>query len=139
MSENFLPRQWLDLWESVLSVLGVHGEDLLAAWCAQDFDDFDELVDAALAREDGLTEHELGDDAAHGPHVDVRAVVRVAEDQLRRAIITRANVRNVGLTLNKLLCAAEVAQFQDVRIGVHEDVLWLDVSVADAFGVDIRN
>ena len=118
MSENLLPRQGLDLWEPVLGVLRVHGEDLLSARCAQDFDDFDELVDAALSREDGLAEHQLSNDAAHGPDIDVGAIVGISEDELRGAVVARADVGNVWLALDQLLCAAKVAQFEDVGASI---------------------
>ena len=38
-------------------------------------DDLNELVNTALAWEDGLAEHELSDDAADRPHIDIRAIV----------------------------------------------------------------
>lgn len=80
VSEDLLPWQWSDLWEAVLFVFGVHCLDLLSGRCAQDLDDLDELVNAALSREDWLAEHELSDDAADGPDVDGCGVVRVPEN-----------------------------------------------------------
>jgi hypothetical protein len=59
----------LDLWELVLHVVRVHGTDLVSRWSTQDFDDLDQLVNARLAREQRLTKHELGHDAACGPHI----------------------------------------------------------------------
>ena len=52
-----LPRKRLDLREVELVIFGVHGQDLRFVWRAEDFDDFDELVDSAVAGEDGLSEH----------------------------------------------------------------------------------
>jgi hypothetical protein len=58
-----------NLWELVLHVVGIHGPNLVAGRRAEDLDDLDELVDARLAGEQRLAEHELGHDAAGGPHV----------------------------------------------------------------------
>jgi len=82
VSEDLLPWERLDLREFVLGVVGVHGENLLTGWGTEDFDDLDQLVDTALSWEDGLAEHELSDDAADGPDINVSAILGVSEDQL---------------------------------------------------------
>jgi len=75
MAEDLFPWEGLDLWEAVLRVLWVHRQNLFTAWRAQDLDDLNELVDATLSREDGLSQHQFGDDATDGPDVDVRTIV----------------------------------------------------------------
>ena len=119
MPEHLLPWQRLDLREPVLGVLGIHSENLLSAGRAQDFDDFNELVNAALTREDRLAQHQLSDDTADGPDIDVGAIVRVAEDELGGAVVARANIRYIGLALNELLGRAEVTQLQNMRSSVN--------------------
>ena len=57
-------RMRLDLRKLVLHVVGVHGADLVARGRAEDLYDFDKLVDARLAGEQRLAQHELGHDAA---------------------------------------------------------------------------
>ena len=104
---------------------------------AQNFDYFNELVDARLARKDGLAKHQLRNHTAHGPNVDVGAVVCVAENELRSAVVPRANVAYIGLALDELFGGTEVAKLEDVALGVDEDVLRLDVSVANALGVNV--
>mmetsp|Transcript_15888 Transcript_15888/g.18402 ORF Transcript_15888/g.18402 Transcript_15888/m.18402 type:complete len:329 (-) Transcript_15888:80-1066(-) len=136
--EDLLPRVRLDLRELELGVVRVHGHDLLFGRGSQHLDDLDELVDAGLAWEQRLAQQQLGDHAADAPHVDDRVVVGAAEDQLGRAVVARADVRHVGLALDQLLGRAEVAQLQDVRGRVHQQVLRLDVAVADAQRVDVR-
>lgn len=49
-----------DLRELVLHIVGVHRLDLLPRWCSQNFDDLNQLIDSALAGEEGLTQHQLG-------------------------------------------------------------------------------
>ena len=51
-----------DLWELVLHIIRIHGLDLLPRRCPQNLDDLHQLVDAALTREQGLTQHQLGHD-----------------------------------------------------------------------------
>lgn len=68
----------------------------MALGSAEDFDDLDELVDAAFSREDWLAEHELCNDATYSPHVYLCCVLGIAEDKLRSPVVSRANVGNVG-------------------------------------------
>ena len=58
-----------DLWEAKFLVVRVHLSDLLARRRAQYFDDFDQLIDAALARKDRLTEKEFSEHAARRPDI----------------------------------------------------------------------
>ena len=58
--------KWMgfDLGEFVFHIVGVHSPDLLAGWCAKNFDDFDELVDTRFTGEEGLAQHQLRHDTA---------------------------------------------------------------------------
>ena len=76
------------------------------------------MVDAAFSWEDGLAEHQLSNDAAHRPDINVGAIVGVSEDELGGAVVARADVGDVRLALNQLLCAAEVAQLEDVGASI---------------------
>lgn len=88
VSEHLLPRQRLYLWELVFCVVGIHGEYLLTRRSSEDFDNFHQLINAALSREDGLTEHELCNDTTDRPNIDVGAILRVAEDQLWCTVVS---------------------------------------------------
>ena len=87
---HLAPGMRLDLREFELCVILVHGLDLLARGRAHDFDDFYELIHIAVAREEGLAEHELRKDTPKRPRVNRRSVVRGSENQLRRAVVARA-------------------------------------------------
>jgi hypothetical protein len=60
-------RPWarLDLREFELHVAPIHLLDLRPRRGAEHFDDLHELIDARLAREEGLAEQQLRADAAH--------------------------------------------------------------------------
>ena len=92
VSENLFPRKRFYLWESVFSVIGVHCKDLFARRSSQNFNDFDELINATFTRENRLTKHKFCDDATDGPYINVCAIVRVTEYQFRSAIVPRADV-----------------------------------------------
>ena len=62
-------RMRLDLRKLVLHVVGVHRADLVARGRAEHLDDLDQLVDAGLAGEQRLAQHQLGHHAAGGPHI----------------------------------------------------------------------
>ena len=68
---------------------------------------------------------------------DVGRVVGRAKDKLRRSVVPRADVRDVGLSLDQDLCAVKVAQLEDAGRRVEEEVLRLDVAVADPDRVDV--
>ena len=66
---DFVEGMRLDLGKFVLHVVRIHGANLFPSWSPEYFDDFDELVNARLAREQRLSQHEFGKDAASGPNV----------------------------------------------------------------------
>jgi hypothetical protein len=49
----------LDLREFMLHVVGVHGLDLLPRWRPKHLDNLNQLVNAALAGEQRLTQHQF--------------------------------------------------------------------------------
>jgi hypothetical protein len=87
-AEHLVPRACLDLRELELHVRAIHLLDLRPRRRAENFDNLDELVDAALSGEERLSEEELRADAARGPHVDPRRVIRRAEDELRGTVVS---------------------------------------------------
>eukprot|EP00968_Pinguiococcus_pyrenoidosus_P017555 scaffold1748_cov258-Pinguiococcus_pyrenoidosus.AAC.7 len=114
-AEHLRPRMCLDLRELELAIVRVHRPDLLLGRRAQHLDDLHELIYARLPREDRLAQKQLPCDAARGPHVDGRRVVRRAEDELRRAVVATTDVTNVRLAGHEDLRGAEVAELQNVR------------------------
>lgn len=66
------------------------------------------------------------------------SVVCGAKNQFRRPIISRTDVRYVGLVLHENLGAAKVAQLQNATVGIKEKILRLDVPVTNALGVNVR-
>jgi hypothetical protein len=126
------------LWELELCVDRVHGLNLRLGGRAEHLDDLDELVDASVAGEEGVTKKQLREHATRGPHVDRGRVVRRAEDELRRAVVPAADVGDGGLSGHECFRAAEVTELEDVRFRVHEKVLRLDIAVANAHAVQVR-
>lgn len=59
------------------------------------------------------------------------------ENKFWSAVVSRADVRNVGLVFHQNLRAAEVTELQDARSGVQKQILRLDVSVADTLRVNV--
>mmetsp|Transcript_142131 Transcript_142131/g.354177 ORF Transcript_142131/g.354177 Transcript_142131/m.354177 type:complete len:255 (-) Transcript_142131:206-970(-) len=126
-----------DLWKLELRVIWIHGHQLISCWRSQHLDNLDELVDTALARENGLSQHELCRDASGRPNVNDRRVVCCAEDEFGCPVVPRADIGHVRLPLYQTLRRAEVTELQGVRSAVDQQVLRLDVTVADADGVDV--
>ena len=52
--KNFGPLIGFNLRKFELGIVGVHGVDLVPAWCTQNLDYLNKLVDATVTREDGL-------------------------------------------------------------------------------------
>jgi hypothetical protein len=68
---------------------------------------------------------------------DVGRVVGGSEDQLGCTVVPRANVADVGLACHQDLGGTKVTQFQDPSCRVEQQVLGLDVSMADSHRVDV--
>ena len=68
---------------------------------------------------------------------DVGRVVGCAKDELGRAVVAGANVADVGLASNKDLGRTKVAELEDARGRVEEQILRLDVSMTNADRVDV--
>lgn len=68
---------------------------------------------------------------------DLGCVVGRTEDQLRRPVVTRADVGDVGLVFNQNLGRSEIAQLQDTSVRVQQEVLGLDVAMTNSLGVDV--
>lgn len=64
-------------------------------------------------------------------------IVSSTKNEFGCTVVSRADVRNIGLVLHQDLRAAKVTEFQDARSGVQQQILRLNVSVADSLGVDI--
>lgn len=69
---------------------------------------------------------------------DLGGVVGGTEDKFRRAIVARADVRDIGLVLDQDLSTAKVAELQYASSGIKQEILRLDVAVADALRVNVR-
>ena len=69
---------------------------------------------------------------------DVGCVVGRAEDELRGTVVAGTDVADVGLSGDEDLGRTKVAKLEDARRRVEEEVLRLDVAVADADGVDVH-
>lgn len=114
--------EWMgfDLRKLVLHIVGVHRLDLFSGRCAKNLDNFDQLIDTALTREEWLAQHQLRHDTTRRPYVysgntscaphaffgtltDIRRVVCSSENELRCAVVPRANITDVGLARHENL------------------------------------
>lgn len=136
-TEHLVPRVRLDLREFELLVVRIHALNLFACRRAQHLDNLHQLIDSRVSREDWLSEEELSHDGSRRPHVNRVGVVGGAEDELWSAVVARADVRDVGLVAHQVLGRAEITQLQNSSFGVDEQVLGLDVAMADADAVDV--
>jgi len=141
--------------------VGVHSLDLIPRRSSQNLDNFYQLVDARFTREQRLTQHQLGHDTPGRPNIyvgkaftsafwaiafelkcpypltNVRSVVGSSKDQFGCTVVPRANVADVGLSCYQNLGRSKVTQLQDSGCWVEQQVLGLDVSVADSHRVDV--
>ena len=70
-------------------------------------------------------------------HTDIGGVVGRAEDELGGTVVSRANVADIGLASDENLGRAKVTELEDTCGRVEEEVLRLDIAMADADGVDV--
>lgn len=137
LAEDFVEWVWLDLWKLVLHVVGVHGADLIPGWSAKHLDNFDKLINSGLSREQRLSEHKLSHHTTSGPDIDLGGVVGGAEDKLWCSVVSGADVGHVWLVLDQDLCRPEVTELENAGCWVQQQVLWLNIAVADALRVDV--
>jgi hypothetical protein len=130
-------RMGFDLGEFVLHIVWIHCFDLFSCRGPEDLDDFDQLIDATLTRKERLPEHELRHDTPGGPYIDVGHIVGGPKDELRGAVVTRANIADVGLAGHEDLCWPKVAKLEDAGCGIEKEVLGLDIAMTDSDGVYI--
>ena len=63
--KDFVPWDCADLREPILFIVGIHGFNLISTRSTQDLDNFYDLIDTALPREDWHCEHELCDNTSN--------------------------------------------------------------------------
>jgi hypothetical protein len=68
---------------------------------------------------------------------NIGRVVCSAKDQLWCSVIPRTDITDIWLSGHQDLGRSKVAQFEDTRCWVEEQVLGFDVSVTDSYRVDI--
>ena len=64
-------------------------------------------------------------------------IIRRAEDQLRRTIVPRANIRDIRLILNEDFGTPEIAKLEDTSVRIEQEILRLDIAMADTLRVDV--
>lgn len=64
-------------------------------------------------------------------------VVCGAKDEFGSAVVSRANVRNIGLIFDQNLGATEIAKLEDTAVRIKQQILGLDISMANALRVDV--
>lgn len=64
-------------------------------------------------------------------------VIGGPKDELRCTVVPRTNVRHIRFVFHKDLGASKITELQYARGGVEQQVLRLDVPMADALRVDV--
>lgn len=85
--------------------------NLVSARCAEDFDDFNQLIHTRISWKERLAEDELCHDAADRPDIDWLSVVGRAKDELRGSVISGADVADIDLFFLQSLGRSKIANF----------------------------
>ena len=112
--------------------VAVHAWPRLRAGGAEEFKDAEELVAVLLAGEERLAGRHFGEDAAYGPHIDSRAVLRRAEQHVGGAVPERNDL--VGVLLHgdaKGTAEAEIGELKNLVGARDEQILRLQIAVED--------
>jgi hypothetical protein len=105
--------------------------------CAENAEDLEDLVDLGITREKRLASSHLGEDAAHGPHVDTSGVLAATKQNLGRAVPEGDNFVSVSAERDtKGASQTKIGQLQ-VALLVDEQVLRLEIAVQNAVGVAV--
>lgn len=68
---------------------------------------------------------------------DLGGVIGGTKDELRSAVVARADVGDVWLARNQNLSTAEITKLEDASVGVKQEILRLDVTVTDTHGMNV--
>mmetsp|Transcript_7259 Transcript_7259/g.24722 ORF Transcript_7259/g.24722 Transcript_7259/m.24722 type:complete len:287 (-) Transcript_7259:286-1146(-) len=140
---------WVELCEGHLLALGQRADVLdrllvlddaqvLAGRGPEHVDDEPELLEVVAPREERLAAEELGEDAAHAPHVDGLIVRIVLHQELRRPVPPGDHVLGQLVLLRVVVHPAREAKVADFEVAVliDEQVAGLEVPVQHARRVD---
>ncbi len=95
----------LDLREFKVRVVGVHRVNLFTRWCADNLDNFNELVNVRLTGKYGCAEQHFSKNTTKRPHVNRWRIIGGSKYQLWCTVVSAADVSNVGLAFDELLRA----------------------------------
>ena len=90
------------------------------------------LIHIAFSRKQGLPKNKLRKNTTKRPGINGCGVICCSKDQFRSAVVSGANVCNIGLALNKHFRTAKVTQLHDVCIWVEKQILGLNVSMTNS-------
>lgn len=65
-------------------------------------------------------------------------VIGCTKDELRGAIVARADVRHIGLVRDQDFGTPEITKLKNPSIWIEQEILRLDIAMADSLGVDVR-
>lgn len=107
-SKHLLPGMSLNLRELELAVVRVHRVNHFSSRCAQNFNNFDQLVHTWLSWEQGLAQQQLGHNATNRPHINRIVVLSRPKNKLWCPVVPRTDVRHIHFSLNESLGGAKV-------------------------------
>lgn len=68
---------------------------------------------------------------------DLGSVICCTKDQLWRTVVPRANIRNIGLVLNKYFGTPKIAKLEHTSVRIEQEILRLDITMAYTLRMDI--
>lgn len=105
---------------------------------AQDFENFEDLIDLGVSHEERPTLDHLGEDAAGRPEIDAQTVGFLAQKDLGAAVPQCDNLVSVRLDRQTERSGqAEVRQLNVLPLGVDKQILWLEISVENSVLVKV--
>lgn len=69
---------------------------------------------------------------------DLGSVVGSTKDELRGPVVSRADIRDVGLICDQDFGATEVTELEYAGIRIKQKILRFDISMTDTLRVDVR-
>lgn len=68
---------------------------------------------------------------------DLGGIIGCAEDQLRGTIVPRTDIRHVRLVLDEDLGTPEITKLENTSVRIEQEILRLDIAMADTLRMDI--
>ena len=115
----------------------VHCKNFFFCWSPENFNNLYELFYRRAPRVNWSSQNHFCYYTTGWPYINGICVLSRTKNQLWCPVISRAYIGNILLSPNKLFSWTKIAKFNQMRLRVHQYILWLYIPVTNALSMDV--